>query len=224
MIVVTIPAHNEEETVGRVVKGVDIALRGQRHKILVFCNNCTDNTMLEAARAGAEVVSVPEPGLANVFRAEMKTALKYSPGAVVHIDADGQYEVNDIPLLLKYLGGQYDMVMGDRLWKRPNGMTANKFICNKIGSLAYGLMLDCDIPDITTGFRVFTPEVVKIGAGIKAELTYTQELTWKVKKAGMRIMSVPVSFYPRKSGHSRLIKTTFNYIRRSFSDFRRFAL
>jgi len=223
MIVVTIPAHNEEKTVGDVVRAVRRACRDMLDvTVIVACNNCADSTQREAANAGAVTFEVPEPGLANVFRAEMREAIAYKPYAVVHIDADGQYAASDIPRLLLELA-DCDMVMGNRLWKRPDGMPVSKFVLNRLGSAGYSAVCRGWIPDITTGLRAFTPDVALIGTRLKSRYTYTQELTWLAMQNRMRISSIPVQFHPRADGKSRLMHGSWHYLSRSLSDFWRFA-
>jgi len=223
MIVVTIPAHNEEKTVGQVVFAVRKALVEYPSAVVVTCNCCEDNTRLAARGAGAITQDAPEPGLASVFRAEMKAALEYSPRMIVHIDADGQYLASEIPQLLTWLVRGYDMVLGNRLHNRPTGMPADKFALNRLGSLAYSTLLQKWIPDMTTGFRAFTPSVARLGMELTSQFTYTQELTWRAVKAKMHIKSIPVTFLPRQEGSSRLMKNSEQYLHRSWSDFRRFS-
>ena len=223
MIIVTIPAKNEEKTIGEVVARVHRTLYKHPYVVLVACNVCTDRTGNVAKEAGALIFDVPEQGLANVFRAEMRETAKYPADIIVHIDADGQYSPAVIPELLRKLQEGYEMVLGNRLWHRPDGMPVTKYVFNQLGSLGYSTMLRKYLPDITTGLRVFTADVARIGANLTSEYTYTQELTWRVIKARMKVASVDVNFYPRTGGNSRLMSGSAQYLTRSAKDFWRFS-
>lgn len=218
-ILVTIPAHNEVVTIGQVIEGVRRVL--PEATIQVVCNACSDNTAILARGHSATVYESAIPGLANAFRMEMEEALFIRAKVIVHIDADGQYEPAEIPLLLEWINKGYDLVLGNRLHRRPEGKKMSRYLLNKVGAMGYSILLQQRIPDMTTGFRAFTPEVAKLP--IIANYTYTQEQIWRVIKEGFRIKSVPVAFYPRKVGESRLISNAASYLMRSAKDFRRFA-
>ena len=218
-VVVTIPARNEAKTIGEVVRG---ALQTTR-TVLVMCDRCTDHTASVAKEAGA-LVSLSKPdtqSLADVFRQEMEAALAFNPDAIVHIDGDGQYSPADMPGLLEGLR-EAPLVLGNRLYRgRPEGMTLSKYAGNRLLSTFYSLVLRRSIPDITTGYRAFTPDIAMIQ--LKARYTYTQEQVYSVACKGHKIAFVPVAFFPRSDGNSRLISSVPKYVQRSISDFWKFA-
>jgi dolichol-phosphate mannosyltransferase len=222
-VTVTLPAHNEATTIADVIQRVRNFVPDAY--IIVACDRCNDGTGTVARARGAdEVLQSPGHGLARVFEFEMEKALATKPDVIVHIDADGQYDPQDIPLLVRGIVAGHDMVMGNRLHTRPEGMSASKYLNNRLGSFTYSTLLHNQIPDITTGFRALTPGVARLGISLKSKFTYTQELTWRTYKAGYRVSYVPVSFYPRADGSSRLMQGCWHYITRSAKDFRRFAL
>lgn len=218
-IVVTIPAHNEEPTLGGVLRGVRRYI--PEAVVQVVCNACEDKTELVAREHKTHVHRTPIGGLANAFRLEMEKALELDPEVIVHIDADGQYEPAEIASLLKAVKEGYDLVLGHRLHHRPAGMRKHKYLLNKLGALGYSTLLAHWIPDMTTGFRSFTPAVARLP--VVSTYTYTQEQVWRAVREGYRIKSVPVTFYPRTSGKSRLIGSVTGYLSRSAQDFARFA-
>ena len=58
-ISVVIPAFNEEQAIGEVVRAVPM---GRIHDIVVVDNGSTDDTATQASLAGARVVFEPRPG------------------------------------------------------------------------------------------------------------------------------------------------------------------
>ena len=217
-IIVTIPAHNEAATIGQVIGGVRETMPDAR--IQVVCNACADDTAIVAQRCGAIIYDTPVGGLANAFRMEMEHIS--GNDIIVHIDADGQYDPAEIPLLVEWIYKGYDLVLGNRLNKKLKKKKVVRYILNKMGSMAYSFMLLRWIPDMTTGFRAFTPEVAKLP--IISDYTYTQEQVWRAIKNGFKVKSVPITFYRRPVGDSRLVSSASSYLMRSFKDFRRFAL
>ena len=70
-LVVTIPAYNEEQTIGRVIQEIRNVLKRAKYRfdILVIDDGSRDSTALEAKKAGAVVFSHPvNYGLAETFR------------------------------------------------------------------------------------------------------------------------------------------------------------
>ena len=218
-IIVTIPAHNEVQSIGEVLAGVHKAV--PKAIVLVVCNDCTDGTEQVAIRNKAVTYSTPIHGLANAFRSEMTRALVLKPDIIVHIDADGQYDPAEIPVLVRWVQRGYDLVLGNRLHEKPETKSRVKFALNMLGAFGYSALLRMWIPDMTTGFRAFTPEVAKLPS--VACYTYTQEQIWRAAKQGFRIKSVPASFRQREYGESRLINSVRDYLRRSAYDFVRFV-
>jgi len=101
----------------------------------------------------------------------------------------------------------------------PKQISATKYALNKVGSLLYSTVLGMLIPDVTTGFRAFTPQVA--GLPIKSDYTYTQEQVVRAVKSHYRVISVPVRFYARHNGESRLIKTPVHYLWQTVKNARR---
>ena len=219
-VLVTIPAYNEAETVAGVIKRVKYYMNGTVNTILVVSDGSMDQTEAAAWSAGAVVRCKQHSGLADTFRTEMAIALAGNFDVIVHIDADGQYDPADIPSLLKWIDRGYDLVLGNRLHQRVRGHRWYRYALNKGGAFAYSVVLGQWIPDMTTGFRVFTREVAALP--IVSRYTYTQEQLWRAIKAGYKVKSVPVSFR-RRDGKSRLISGTAQYLMRSAMDLWRFA-
>lgn len=222
-IAVMIPAHNEEETVAKVIGDVKQSLSGKEYKIAVACNKCTDNTERIVDSLSVEKIVVDRAGLANVFGEEMRYALQHSPDVIVHIDADWQYDAFDIPSLLEWIDKGYDLVIGNRLHKQQRETKfIKKYVINKVGAFGYSILLRKWIPDATSGFRAFTLDVAKLP--IVSENSYTQEQLWRAIKSGYKVKFVPVTFRKRVSGKSRLISSIMDYLKKSAKDFGRFSL
>src|SRR5580658_5151274 len=58
-LAVIVPAHNEEAHIGRCVRSI-LASEPKSVEVLVVAHNCSDNTALEAARAGARVLALDD--------------------------------------------------------------------------------------------------------------------------------------------------------------------
>src|SRR5580658_2129324 len=114
-VTVVFPCLNEELAVGSCVASALEAMRaaGINGSVLVVDNGSTDNSAKVALEAGAQVILQREPGYGAALRSGIESA---QSEFVIMADADGTYELDAIPRLLKpLLDGDADMVLGQRL-------------------------------------------------------------------------------------------------------------
>ena len=215
-IVVTIPAYNEERTLGKVLADVQAAMHQQRARftLLVVDDGSKDRTAAIAKAAHARVVRHPKNyGLAETFRTEMQECLRLKADVIVHLDADGQYQAEDIPKLLDKIAEGYDLVLGSRFLGTIESMPRLKRWGNRAFSCVISSITGMRITDAQTGFRAFTREVAKIP--MTSNHTYTQEQAIRAIREKHRVAEVPVHFAVR-NGKSRLIKHPFEYAVRAW--------
>ncbi|MBI2575362.1 glycosyltransferase family 2 protein, partial [Candidatus Woesearchaeota archaeon] len=210
-IAVTIPAYNEEETIAEVIGDVKKALdRKHSCDIIVVDDGSTDRTAEKAKKAGAIVYSNPRNyGLAETFKTEMQKALEHKADAIIHIDADAQYNPENILQMLQKLDEGYDLVLGSRFSGKIQSMPLVNRLGNKAFSAVISQITRQRITDAQTGLRVFTKEVAQLP--IISNYTYTQEQILRAAKAKYRIIEVPAEFRKRKTGKSRLLRNPFDY-------------
>lgn len=220
-IVITIPAYNEEDTVGVVLDDIKQVMAALEHEceLIVVDDGSADNTMNVAKKAGAIVYSnAYNLGLAETFRVEVEKALQHEPDIIIHIDADGQYRAEEIPKLIKpILEEHYDLVLGSRFAGQIEEMALVKKIGNKLFSKVISGITKIRITDSQTGFRAFTREIAE-QIEIVSTHTYTQEQVIKAVRGKFRVKEVPVYFAKRRSGKSRLMSNPFDYAVRAWID------
>ena len=147
MLSVVLPAKNEAEGLRRTLP----ALRAEMPdaQIIVVDDGSTDATAQVALAHGAEVLSAPY-SMGN--GAAIKRGARAARGEIlVFMDADGQHDPRQIPLLLQKLDEGFDMAVGARVQGGQANMgrgVANAFY-NRLGSWMTGHR----ILDLTSGFR-----------------------------------------------------------------------
>jgi len=211
-VIVTIPAHNEQNTIGPVIKQIHLIMKKHdySYEILVVDDGSRDNTASLAKSMGATVISHPRKyGLAETFNTEMDYCVKEKADIIVHIDADGQYKPEEIPRLIEALKEGNDLVLGSRFKGKIESMSLLKKFGNKAFSRVVSNITKLKITDAQTGFRAFTKEVAKLP--ITSLHTYTQEQIIRAVKHKFRVKEVPVFFAKRTKGKSRLLKNPFEY-------------
>lgn len=210
-VIVTIPAFNEEKTLGNVLESIKSAVRGMDCKIVIVDDGSKDKTALVAKKAGAIVFSHPRNmGLAETFKTEMEKCLELKADIIVHFDADGQYNAKDIPKLINKVKEGYDLVLGSRFLGGIESMPWLKKLGNKAFSRVISNITKLKVTDGQTGFRAFTREVAKIP--ITSNFTYTQEQIIRAARGKFKIIEIPTYFAKRQGDtESRLMKGPFDY-------------
>lgn len=206
-IVVIIPAFNEENSVGKVVKDIPKSIVS---KIIVVDNNSNDLTKVNALAVGAIVVDEPLQGYGNAclkgmtYVAEMDT----KPDIIVFIDADYSDYPEEIEKLIKpILQEDYDMVIGSRvLGNREKGsMTPQQIFGNWLATSLMKLFYRVSYTDLGP-FRAI--KYVKLLELRMIDKTYgwTVEMQLKAAKHKLKITEVPVTYRVR-IGHSKISGT-----------------
>ena len=210
MIIVTIPAYNEEKTLPFVLDDIKNGMKGYDYKVLVLNDGSKDKTAEIAKKLGAIVVSNRNNlGLAKTFQMEIQECIKLKADIIVHTDADGQYYAKDIPRLVKEIEKGYDLVIGSRFKEGyPKHMPISKGIGNILFSKALTKLTKVPLTDTTTGFRAFTRDVAENIHFINS-FTYTQEQLIKASMQRYKIGEIAIT--TRKTRESRLFKNPIEY-------------
>jgi len=204
-VVITIPAYNEEKSIGDVLKNIKTNLTGKyNYRLLVVDDGSTDRTAEIAKQNGAVVISHPNNyGLAEAFKTEIAECIKQKADIIVHTDADGQYPAELIPKLISEIENGASLVLGSRFKESKHADSFVKDITNRIFAAAISSMIKHKITDSTTGFRAFTQNVAQLGT--ISNHTYTQEQIIRTARNKLKIVEIPIQ--AKKTRRSRLMKS-----------------
>ena len=215
-VVITIPAYNEERTLGPVLDDIKRVMDGTKRKyeIIVVNDGSKDKTAAVAKKHGVKVHSHHHNmGLAETFRTEMEQCLKLDADIIIHTDADGQYPAKFIPKLLDKLEEGYDMVLGSRFRGKIESMPISKRLGNMAFSRVISGIVHMKVTDGQTGFRAFTREVAE-EVKITSTHTYTQEQIIRVVRENFRLGEIPI-FFAKRGGKttSRLMRSLLTLLK-----------
>ncbi len=213
----TIPAYNEEKTLGKVIQEIPREIdQIVDVKIVVIDDGSIDSTRKVALEAGAnKVISFKKNrGLAQAFKKGLTVSLEMGCDIIVNIDADGQYDGAEIPELLKpILNSEADIVLGSRFKGWIESMSLQKKLGNSLATKVTSLLSGYKLSDAQTGFRAFSKEAA-LRINVMSDYTYVQETIIQAVEKGLKIVEVPVHFRKRE-GKSRLIPNIFSYAKRA---------
>lgn len=200
-VLIVMPAFNEEEAVGDVVREVFAAVPGAG--CLVVDDGSRDATAAAAAAAGAIVARLPfNLGVGGAMRFGFRHALLHGYRTVIQIDSDGQHNPADVPRLLEQLEGA-DIVLGARFAGEGDyRVRGPRAWAMKVLSFSLSRTARTRLTDTTSGYRASGPRAVALFAeAYPAEyLGDTVESLVIAARAGLVVRQVPVAMRERAGG------------------------
>lgn len=206
-ILVIIPAFNEENSVGNVVRDIPAGLTDE---VVVVNNNSNDQTAVEAARAGATVLNEPIQGYGRACLRGIAYARdrQQKPDIIVFIDADySDYPGEMTQVVGPILAGDVDLVIGSRaLGQRESGsMTFPQVFGNWLATTLMRWIYGVRYTDLGPFRAIRFDSLIALDM---QDTTYgwTVEMQLKAAKNRLRITEVPVS-YRKRIGFSKISGT-----------------
>ncbi|MDP8225535.1 MAG: polyprenol monophosphomannose synthase [Candidatus Lernaella stagnicola] len=209
--IVTLPTYNEAENIEDLIR----ELRALDAEVLVADDNSPDGTwkLVEALAATDEGVRLlrrmEKKGRGYAGAEAFTAALEWGADRVIEMDADFSHHPKFIPDLLAALEKGADIVVGSRLV--PGGQDVGR------GRLREGLtkfsawyartILGLPIRDCNSGYRAYTRralEAIAPATLVSAGPSIVHEVFGRAKRAGLRVVEVPIVFVDRERGESEL--------------------
>jgi glycosyltransferase involved in cell wall biosynthesis len=203
MISVLMPAYNEAQTIGRLVRAC-LAHTPPPCEVLVVDDGSADETASLATAAGARVVRLPENRGKGVAVREGFAAARGD--VVVMLDADGQDDPAEIPDLLAALTDDVDMVVGSRFRGHfgAGSITPLNYAGNRFLTLVLNVLFSTRMTDTLAGFKAVRASRLR-GLQFEARRYDIEvELLLRLLRAGARVVEIPVRRAARVHGTSRL--------------------
>ena len=218
---VLMPVYNERATWRRILELVEAVEIDK--EIIIVDNRSTDGTreelaeLLASGKAGdalsdcrLRVVLQPQ----NLGKgSSVRRALELARGEFVVVqDADLEYDPHDYLNLLAAAerGGGRTAVFGTRLLRGSaarRGMPKTSFYYGRIGlSLAFRTLYGTPLSDVATCYKLLQREVAQSlnlrGSGFELDF----EIPAKLRRRGVRIVEVPISYHPRTEIEGKKIR------------------
>jgi hypothetical protein len=203
-VVVVIAAYNEQDGIGGVLAAVPPICCGLPVDTLVVVDGGTDATAEVARRCGARVCEMPaNRGQGAALRLGYGLARLGGARYIVTTDADGQYDVAELPLLLQPLiDDEADFVTGSRaLGRRETSDPVRHLGVHVFAWLARTLTRQ-RLTDTSFGFRAMKAEVTESVTLTQAQYQ-ASELLLGVISHGYRVLEQPMTMLARTAGKTK---------------------
>ncbi len=220
-ISVFFPCYNDAATIGRLVLDAEAVLQAltDDYEIVVVNDGSRDESAavlcdLETRVGRLRIVTHDRNrGYGAALRSGFGNTSK---DLVFYTDGDGQYDVNELPLLLMLLSEDVDFVNGIKMTRQD---PAYRVFIGNLHKFVTRWMLWLPVIDVDCDFRLIRRSIVD-----KLRLTSNSgsicaELVKKAERAGAGFREVSVHHYARESGASqfftpaKIIKTYIDLAR-----------
>jgi glycosyltransferase involved in cell wall biosynthesis len=204
---VIIPTHNEAQAIGRVLADVPADVVTE---VIVVDSNSSDGTPDIAAKMGARVIHEGQRGYGRACLTGLAAA--NSPDVVVFLDGDYSDRPAELPRLLAPIAeGRAEITIGSRLHQRRSAgvLPWHQAFGNRLAAWLIRVLYGVPITDLGP-FRAGRADALRSLGLVENTYGWAVEMILKGALAGLRVVEVPVSYYPRigKSKISGTLKGT----------------
>ncbi|MCW3980151.1 MAG: glycosyltransferase family 2 protein [Candidatus Bathyarchaeota archaeon] len=193
LVVVGIPAYNEERTIGRVV------LQARKFSgLVVVCDDGSSDMTAEISEGLGAIVVRHETnlGYGAAIQSLFRQARKLNAEVLVTVDGDGQHDPREVPDVAQpVLNGSADVVIGSRFVSRhgtqsmPFYRRAGVKLITKLvnGSAKNG------VSDAQSGFRAYGRRALDLLSVAEDGMGISVEILFDANKHGLKVCEVSSS-------------------------------
>lgn len=212
-ILVVLPTYNEFENIGSVLAKI---MEQAALDVLIVDDNSTDGTRdtvrkyFDTGRVFM-VERTAKLGLGTAYITGFHWGLQKGYEFFFEMDADNSHNPAAIPFFIKELEKGYDMIIGSRYINNTIsvvGWDFKRLLLSKFGNLYASFMLGLgQFTDLTSGYRCYTKKALNaIGLEkVKSNgYAFQIEMVYRGFMNGLKIAEIPIIFYERESGGSKM--------------------
>lgn len=211
---IVIPTYNEARNISDAIHRIKRQL--PEIDIIVVDDSSPDGTAdvvrsLSEIYTNIEVIERDEKlGLGSAYRLGFSIALERGATSVVEMDADLSHEPESLPQLIRAVETEgADLCIGSRYVRggASPGLKTYRLLLSRAGNLYAGLSLGIKIKDATSGFRVYSADILrKIDVDtVSADgYAFQIEMAFRVQAGGGLVVERPIIFRDRLYGTSKM--------------------
>lgn len=218
-LTVIIPVYNEVNTIRQILEKINCVPIDK--EIIVVNDGSTDGTERILKDIKYNNLKIIHHSSNRGKGAAFLTGLSHAQGEFVIIqDADLEYDPNDyLKLMAAIKENNADIVLGARFKEGYHGLLIHR-LGNRLLTVLLNLLFNLKLNDCFTCYKLFRRETINKLNLKEQSFTIETEIVAKAAKNGLKIMEVPVSYYPRSYSEGKkirckdgfqAIKTIFKY-------------
>ena len=207
---IVIPVYNEKELVIAVLKKVrEIKIKDTDIEVIVVDDCSTDGTRDILKKDGKKYAdSILYHDINQGKGAALKTGFSAITGDVAIVqDSDFEYDPMEIPKVVKPIfDGEADVVYGSRFLNSSYKGYKQNQLANKVLTGLSNFMTKLKVTDMETCYKAFKADFIKNIDIEEKRFGFEPEITAKVARAKLKLIEVPISYYPRTKEEGKKIK------------------
>jgi glycosyltransferase involved in cell wall biosynthesis len=198
-ITVVIPALNEEQAIGPVIKEIpidELKKMGYEVEIMVIDNGSKDKTRHIANNHGAKVIVQPIKGYGNAYKAGFANA---TGDIIATGDADLTYPFSDLPKIIKKMEDEnLDFITTDRLTNlQPGVMSRTHYFGNLLFQFITKILFGLPYKDSQSGMWIFKSNIWSQMNVKSSGMPFSQELKIEAYKNRFKCAEIPIIYRAR---------------------------
>jgi dolichol-phosphate mannosyltransferase len=212
-----VPTYNEIENVDRLVERIDQVRDSVPVDVLFVDDGSPDGTGARIHQLGAErpwihiVERSGRMGLGSAYRAGFAWALEGGYAHIGEMDADLSHDPAYVPALDAAVTAGARLALGSRYVAGggSEGWPLQRRLLSRGANLFARTLLRLRTRDVTGGFRVYDRDAIELLLAQGTECDgygFQVEGVCAVARAGMRITEVPITFFDRAFGRSKMTR------------------
>jgi dolichol-phosphate mannosyltransferase len=211
--IVVIPTYNERESLVQIVDKIRQCANDLH--ILIVDDNSPDGTgeiAEELSRKYPEKLFVlhrkDKEGLGRAYVDGFSHILKKDYEVILQMDADLSHDPSYLPIFLEQIR-DCDLVLGSRYLHgiRIMNWDFNRLLLSKLATMYVQFITRMPFTDSTSGFKCWrreTLETVGVEEAFSNGYLFQIETTYKTYSKKLKIVEVPITFFDRSNGHSKM--------------------
>jgi dolichol-phosphate mannosyltransferase len=216
-VLIILPTYNERENLPSIIAAVEAVFPAD---FLVIDDNSPDGTGAladEIAARDPRVKVMHRPGklgLGTAYIAGFRRALADGYDYVFEMDSDFSHDPKYLQPMLDAARAGADLVIGSRYVEgggTPNWGVGRKII-SRGGSLYARTILGLPIRDFTAGFLCYRRrvlEAIDLESVRSSGYSFQIEMKYRAVQKGFRVEEVPIVFFDRRVGASKMSRRIF---------------
>jgi len=211
---VLIPTYNEKDNITELIEELEEIFieKDLNGHILIVDGKSPDGTGKIAQRLAKEydnitVIYQRKRGLGRAYNLGIRACLRRGFDALIQMDGDLSHDSRYIPLFLNKLK-EDDVVIGSRYMEGGGvrGWGLRRRSISKIANVLTRTFLGLKVKDATSGYRAWRRRVLESLdlSNASSGFSYQIETLYFCTQSGYKIGEIPISFWNRKKGRSKL--------------------
>jgi|MudIll2142460700_1097286.scaffolds.fasta_scaffold01554_5 dolichol-phosphate mannosyltransferase len=212
---VIIPTYNERASLPVVI---DAVLKHEGFDLLVVDDGSPDGTaevVREIMTTEKRVSLIERPGkigLGTAYVTGFKWGIERGYDYFVEMDADGSHDPQVLPSFVPAMGKGFGLVIGARYLNGTIsvvGWDFHRLMLSKFGNFYAAWILGLRATDLTSGYRCYSRraiESIDLDSVHSSGYGFQIEMAFRVSAAGFKVAEIPIIFYERASGVSKMSK------------------